>query len=701
MNGWRALLDRLHLRWRGGLPLRYTLVAVVVLGVTTPGFLMFAIERQLAERSQNALLESSESAFMAVATLTVAEPLWAVDRSSLDTALQRLMDHPQVVAVRLDDALSKTPPVTLSRPGFASALEDESTSNRLRRYQQRVVRSGEPLGMITVWFDMSYGQSLLSERRAEMLVLVALQVLASLVVLIPLLVSRVLKPIDRLKAQATALLEQSGDDNARPNFAWRRNDELGLLGRHLGEVQEQLQQLFQQLESKNAQLQQLALYDHLTGLPNRALFIDLVQREILHARRMEQHFGVLFIDLDRFKAVNDSMGHSAGDELLVELSRRMRDMLREADVVCRQSGDEFLVLARDVDHWESLGEMADRLLRAVETPVVVANGTARVSASIGIAMFPDDAQDFETLVKCADIAMYQAKSLGRARYSFFHSALNDQLVANLDLEKQLAKGIRDGELLLHYQPQVDAVTGALVGLEALVRWQHPVRGLLYPGQFITVAEESGLIADMGAWTLHEACRQLREWKERGLRVGHMAVNVSALEFRDHRLLDSLQSALQDSGISPAELEVEITESVLMAETETSLRIMARLHEIGVGIAIDDFGTGYSSLSYLKRLRPTQLKIDRSFVRDADADADSRAIVKGVISLAEALGLNIVAEGVETRQQMDFLREAGCHTLQGYLIARPLPVMELEAWIAAMPASPAPELPESPAPVNPS
>jgi len=216
-----------------------------------------------------------------------------------------------------------------------------------------------------------------------------------------------------------------------------------------------------------------------------------------------------------------------------------------------------------------------------------------------------------------------------------------------------------------------------------------------------VAEESGLIADMGAWTLHEACRQLREWKERGLRVGHMAVNVSALEFRDHRLLDSLQAALQDSGISPAELEIEITESVLMAETETSLRIMARLHEIGVGIAIDDFGTGYSSLSYLKRLRPTQLKIDRSFVRDADADADSRAIVKGVISLAEALGLNIVAEGVETRQQMDFLREAGCHTLQGYLIARPLPVMELEAWIAAMPATPAPVLPESPAPVNPS
>jgi EAL domain-containing protein (putative c-di-GMP-specific phosphodiesterase class I) len=276
--------------------------------------------------------------------------------------------------------------------------------------------------------------------------------------------------------------------------------------------------------------------------------------------------------------------------------------------------------------------------------------------------------------------MYQAKSLGRARYSFFHSELNEQLLAHMELEKQLAQAIRGGELVLHYQPQVDAVSGVLVGLEALVRWNHPERGLLFPGQFIAVAEESGLIAEMGVWTLREACRQQALWKARGLQVGTMAVNVSALEFRDHRLLDSLQTALQESGVSPGELEVEITESVLMAETETSLRIIARLHELGVGIAIDDFGTGYSSLSYLKRLLPTQLKIDRSFVRDADTDSDSRAIVTGVISLAKALGLNMVAEGVETEQQRQFLRDAGCHTLQGFLIARPLAVDALEQWM---------------------
>ena len=701
MNWWPKLLARLRWRWRGGLPLRYTMVAVVVLGVTTPGLLLFAIEQRLAERSQNVLLERSETAFMAISRVSIAEAMWALDRNALDAALNRILDNPQVVAVHVDDNLSTTPSLERLRPGFSQSLREETDAKRLRRYQQVIERTGDNLGTITVWFDMGYGRGLLSQRRTEMLLLVALQVLASIAVLMPILVTRVFKPIERLKAQATALLEHA-EEATGPAFIWRRNDELGLLGRHLGEVQGQLKALFAQLETKNAQLQQLALYDHLTGLPNRSLFTDLVQREIQQARRSDQRFGLLFIDLDRFKAVNDTLGHAAGDTLLVELARRLREILRNVDVVCRQSGDEFLVMVRHVDHWESLGEMADRILKAVEEPVATGHGMARVSASIGISMFPDDAEDFEMLVKNADTAMYQAKSLGRARYSFFHRELNIRLMAHLELEKELAQAIREYELVLHYQPQVDAHTGALVGVEALVRWQHPQRGLLYPGHFITVAEESGLIADMGAWTLHESCRQLAAWKARGLHIGTMAVNVSALEFRDHRLLDSLQRALDDSGISPAELEVEITESVLMAETETSLRIMARLHELGVGIAIDDFGTGYSSLSYLKRLQPTQLKIDRSFVRDTDNDSDSCAIVKGVIGLAEALGLNMVAEGVETEQQRTFLREAGCHTLQGYLIARPMPVEQLEAWIAAAaaPASPAP-VPSAPqAPANP-
>jgi len=671
---------RLRLRVREGLPLRYTMMLVVVLGVALPAMLLLTFEQQLAEKSQKALLAQSESALMKIGSVSIAEPMWVVDRVALDAAAARLLESPQVVAVRIEDGLANTPELERIRADFTGSLDKDTAANRLTRRTQSIMRSGEPLGTLVVWFDASYGQGLLQARRNQMLVLVALQVLAILAVLMPVLVSRVLRPIERLKEHASALLEHSRDEGNAQVFVWRRQDELGLLGRHLGRVQEELRGLFTQLGNKNAQLQQMAFYDQLTALPNRSLFIDLVQREMLSAHRNQQQFGIFFIDLDRFKAVNDSMGHAAGDALLIEVARRLREVLREVDVVCRQSGDEFLVMVRDIEHWESLGEMAQRVLRAIEAPVVLANTPVKVSASIGISLYPEDGQDFETLVKHADIAVYQAKTLGRARYSYFHSELNSRLQANLELEQELAYAIGHDQLVLHYQPQVCSQTGEMVAVEALVRWQHPTRGLLYPAQFIGLAEESGRIAEMGVWTLREACRQLADWSARGIHTGNMAVNVSALEFRDHRLLDSLQAALDDSGIPPQQLEIEITESVLMAETETSQRIIERLRQIGVGIAIDDFGTGYSSLAYLKRLRPNQLKIDRSFVSDTDTDSDSRAIVKGVVGLAEALSLNVVAEGVETEEQRAFLQEIGCHTLQGYFIAKPLTVEALEHWL---------------------
>ncbi|MDP3655029.1 MAG: EAL domain-containing protein [Rhodoferax sp.] len=674
---WRA---RLQLRWRGGMRLRTTMMVVVLLGVTTPALLLLAVEQRLAEALQRTQLERGELALIAMGGVSMADPIWVVDYAALDSVATHLLENPQVVALRVEESLSKAPVLERMRPGYSALLDRDTAAQKLNRRTQPIVRTGEKLGTLTVWFDAAYGQGALQQRRLQMLLLVAVQVIASLLMLTPVLVSRILNPVERLKAQATALLAH-GEGQAQPVFVWKRRDELGLLGRHLSQVQQQLAELFGQLGAKNAQLQQMALYDQLTSLPNRSLFIDLVQREILHARRSKLRFGIFFIDLDRFKAINDSMGHAAGDALLIEVARRLRETLREVDVVCRQSGDEFLVLARDIQHWEFLAEMAQRVLKAIELPVVLAGGAARVSASMGIALFPDDAEDFESLVKNADIAMYQAKVLGRARYSFFHSELNSRLQASIELEKELGQAIASGELVLHYQPQVDASTGDLVGVEALVRWQHPQRGLLYPGSFIGIAEESGKIAEMGVWTLGEACRQMAQWQARGLDVGCMSVNVSALEFRDHRLLDSLQAALASSGIAPADLEIEITESVLMAETETSQRIIARLRELGVGTAIDDFGTGYSSLAYLKRLRPNQLKIDQSFVSDASTDNDSRAIIKGVVGLANALGLTVVAEGVETAEQMLFLRESGCHTLQGYHIARPLSVQQLEAWVA--------------------
>ena len=675
-------------RWRKGMPLRYTVAIVMVLGVTSPALLLLAVEQQLALKSQRALLAQAETSLLAMGTASMAEPMWVVNHAAVDEAARRLLENPLVVAVRVDEGLTSAQGVVRMRKDYKLPLDAETAAGRLSRRTDTVQRSGEPLGAVTVWFDATFGNGLLQERRSQMLWLVAAQVLASLAVLMPLLVSRVLKPVERLKAQASALLER-GPHLAQAVFSWTRHDELGMLGRHLVQVRSQLGELFGQLESKNAQLEQLALYDHLTNLPNRTLFVDLVQREIQQAHRNQQRFGVLFIDLDRFKAVNDSLGHAAGDALLVEVANRLRHAVREVDVVGRQSGDEFLVLARDVVQWEALGEMADRILRALEMPVAVGAQFARVSASIGIALFPQDALDYEALLKSADIAMYQAKALGRARYSFFHSELNTQLQANLELEHDLSAAIADNQLVMHYQPQLDAQTGELVGVEALVRWQHPKHGLLYPGAFIGMAEDSGKIAEMGVWTLRESCRQMAQWKARGINIGVMAVNVSALEFRDHRLLDSVQAALAESGIAPQDLEVEITESVLMQETDTSQRIIERLRALGVGIAIDDFGTGYSSLAYLKRLKPNQLKIDRSFVSDTATDSDSRAIVKGVVGLATALGLNVVAEGVETQEQLQFLRESGCHTLQGYYLGRPVTVAQLEAWITQRDAGPNP------------
>lgn len=674
---WRRWLTR----WLVATPLRYSVALLVLLGVGAPAVLFLTVEAQLTNKSQTLMLQQGEDALMGIGSLSLVDPLWVVDRAAQETAAVRLLESPQVVAVRIEDKVAAANPVFKVRSQFTQSLDEAVASGILHRHTSTIQRSGETLGALVVWFDARYGQGLLEQRRSQMLILVLMQVLFSVSVLIPLLVYRVLHPIERLKMQASTLVEHT-HDGVGPVYLWQRNDELGMLGRHLGRVQIQLRELFAQLGSKNVQLEQMALYDQLTGLPNRTLFTDLVRREIVAARRNALRFGVLFIDLDRFKAVNDSMGHAAGDALLVEVASRLREALREIDVVCRQSGDEFLVLARDIAQWEALGEMADRVLSALESPFLLASGEARISASIGIALYPDDAENFETLVKHADVAMYQAKALGRARYSFFHSELNVRLHDAIALERELAHAITANQLVMHYQPQVDVRTGGLSGVEALVRWQHPVRGLLYPAHFIGVAEESGLIADMGAWTLNAACRQKARWKADGLEVGCMSVNVSALEFRDHRLIQNLQTALLDHGLLPGELEIEVTESVLMVDTETSQRMMERIRELGVGISIDDFGTGYSSLSYLKRLRPNQLKIDRSFVSESGNDNDSRAIVQGVVGLAKALGLTVVAEGVETREQLDFLRASGCHIAQGYFLGRPLPVDALEAWAAA-------------------
>jgi diguanylate cyclase (GGDEF)-like protein len=521
-------------------------------------------------------------------------------------------------------------------------------------------------------------------RREAIVQLATLQLLLGGLALALVLHARLQRPISRLRRQAAAIAARS----PAPVIDWQRPDELGQLGQQLNDVRSRIDGLFEQLERKNAQLRKMAMYDHLTGLPNRTLFRELFQHEVSSARRGGRAMAMLFVDLDRFKTVNDSLGHAVGDDLLLATSQRLLQALRESDLVCRHSGDEFLVLVRDAERSDTVAGAAQRILRAIEAPVPLARrhltagapdvAQAQVSASVGIAFFPRDGEDFDALVRHADLAMYQAKQQGRARYSFYHSELNERLIARVALERELAHAIAHGELVLYYQPVVDAVTGTLLGCEALVRWEHPTRGLQAPASFIPVAEESGLVRELGAWTLDAACAQIALWKKAGQPVGRVSINVSALQFRDQRLIETLRTAMQRHGVRADELELELTESTLMSDDDTTERVVAVLRELGVALVVDDFGTGYSSLSYLKRLRPDKLKIDRSFVQDLPAGADDRAVTQAILSMARALGVVVVAEGVETQAQRAFLTAQGCALLQGYLTGRPQPAAQIEA-----------------------
>jgi diguanylate cyclase (GGDEF)-like protein len=670
-------LHRLQ-QWWTGLSLRASLLWVLGVTLITPALLLLLIGQRIAHTQHQTMVAEAVQSIMVVGAASLGDPMWAIDTPAIEAAMRRLLDNPLVVGVRVREERPDAQVIEISNhPEFERLKQGEPMDGVVVR-REEIFREGLLLGSLQVWFDTNNKSPAVRQGQWQLVALVLLQMCATLLVLSVFLTRRVARPVERLKALAAAMASHGA--GTITSVERRRLDELGQLGRLMFDVQQQLQDSFGALEEKNRQLQHMALYDALTGLPNRNLFRELVEHDIGQAQREGRRFGLLFVDLDRFKTINDALGHAMGDQLLMEVAQRLRTTLREADVVCRQSGDEFMVLARHVEDWQELATLSERLLQALARPVQLGSTPARVSGSIGIAMFPDDASDFETLAKHADVAMYQAKSLGRARYSFFLPEFNTRRQASVALEQQLSEAIERHEFLLYYQPQVHAQQGHQVGCEALLRWLHPVRGLLAPGEFIAMAEESGLIAEIGLWVRDESCAQLARWKADGLHPGVMAINVSALEFRDHRLVDSLRDAMARHGIAPQEVEVELTESALMADSDTSLRIIDRLVELGVRLAIDDFGTGYSSLAYLKRLRPHQLKIDRSFVRDIATDADDRAIVKGVIGLARTLGMDVTAEGVEDEGQRRFLRQEGCTYLQGYGIAKPMPADDMARWM---------------------
>jgi len=446
-------------------------------------------------------------------------------------------------------------------------------------------------------------------------------------------------------------------------------------------------------EQNEERLARMANFDGLTGLPNRSLFRDRLQHAMARARRAGQPFALMFLDIDRFKNINDSLGHDIGDRLLMAVATVLAGCVRDtdsvahgsetaaADEVFRLGGDEFMILAEDVGGTEAAAAVAQRILKALGGPFTVDEHELFISASIGITIYANDSVDLDGLIKQADIAMYRSKELGRDTYCFFDEQMNQAVSQRHQMEMRLRHALERDEFLLHYQPKADLKTGQVIGVEALLRWQPAGLGLVGPDQFIAILEETGLIVPVGAWVFRQACSQVMQWQAQGMRPLRLAVNLSARQFRHQDLVSQIAEVLAQTGFDPAHLEVELTESMLIDDSEAVVRIMADLAAMGMSIAIDDFGTGHSSLRYLKRFHVNTLKIDRSFVKDTPDDPEDSAIATAVIALGHGLGLHVVAEGVETQPQVEFLRSRGCDEFQGFLLSRPLDAEAFAGWLA--------------------
>ena len=433
-------------------------------------------------------------------------------------------------------------------------------------------------------------------------------------------------------------------------------------------------------EDQLVKMSHSAQHDVLTNLPNRLLLYDRITRAISFAQRQRKQLAVLFVDLDHFKRINDSLGHAVGDKLLRSIAGRLIASVRRSDTVSRLGGDEFVVLLSQIEHAEDAAFSAQKILAALIAPHQIENTQLTINVSIGISSYPGDGQDAQSLMSSADAAMYDAKKQGRDNYQFFRSDMHARAVERQSLEGSLRAALGKHEFLLHYQPKINLKSGEITGVEALLRWMHPERGLVPPLQFVPIAEECGLINSIGQWVLLEACRQARAWRDIGLRAVPMAVNVSAVEFLAKDFLSGVRAVLINTGLEPYDLELELTESVLMIDAESTIDTLHALKAIGVQLAVDDFGTGYSSFSYLRRFPLDTLKIDQSFVHDIAVDQKDAAIVSAMIGIGKSLKQRVIAEGVETLEQLDFLRAQGCSEAQGYYFSRPVAAEQFTALL---------------------
>ena len=436
-------------------------------------------------------------------------------------------------------------------------------------------------------------------------------------------------------------------------------------------------QMASSLREANAELQHLVLHDTLTKLPNRLLLEDRLQQAVEECRRAGDHCAVLFVDLDRFKTLNDSLGHFAGDTVLRAVAERLRAAVRSEDTVSRLGGDEFVVLLKHVSAPPAAADVARKIMDQLARPIELDEHELRIGSSIGVAVYPLHGDNAVRLIANADAAMYHVKKSGRSSVAFYTPEMSTFFPKRLALENELRAALERNQFVLHYQPRVDMASGQIAGMEALVRWQHPEKGLILPSEFIPFAEETGLIVPLGKWVIGQACAQNRAWQRQGICGLVVAVNISGVQFRQHGLVETVADALAESGLDARYLELEITESVVMQDAAEATVMLEQLHRMGIGLSIDDFGTGYSSLAYLKRFPIQKLKIDQSFVRDISVDSDDAAIVQAIIAMAHGLRLRVVAEGVERAEQLDYLRMLGNDEYQGFLYSRPLSAREVE------------------------
>jgi diguanylate cyclase (GGDEF)-like protein len=461
-----------------------------------------------------------------------------------------------------------------------------------------------------------------------------------------------------------------------------------MIGGRISRLRESLRASNEELRTALGAVRQMATHDHLTGLPNRVLFNEELQRALARAERAGRPVALFFMDLDRFKNINDTLGHQFGDRVLQEAAKRLARGVREGDIIARLGGDEFVLLVEELGDPAALTEIAKKLLASMADLGAIDGQELSVSVSIGICIYPNDGRDAKTLLAGADIAMYRAKERGRNGFCFYSAELQSHTPEKLALEAGLRHGLERGEFRVYYQPKIDMASGEITGVEALLRWQHPDKGLLLPEKFIRLAEETGTIIPIGYWTLREVCTRVRSWMDAGLPRMPMAVNLSASQFRHEGLIPQLTEILESTGVEPSILELEITESMVMHDPDQAVELMRTLRAMGVRLTIDDFGTGYSSLGYLKHFPINSLKVDRSFVRDLPHSPDDIAITRAVIAMAHSLQMNVIAEGVELKEQFDALRKEGCDEFQGFLCRPPLSEDELVRFIKEKAARPA-------------